>query len=250
MLLFPYLLNQRENARRRTCQLRLTRLSVGLSNYADYFQALPYGTEQNLDLSPERRISWYPQIWPFLSEDAIELGFKKDEPWDSSHNRSVRATLVAPGPESKPTEAPLLVCPSLSFQRVPDTPIPTSYVGITGVGTNAAELPLNDPMAGAWGYNRSTPIDMLPRGPQSILLLLETAHDLGPWMAGGWATLRGVDPQRPQLIGVAGVFGGNHPRGANALLGDATQFLADQTDTRVLVQLSTLAERNPVPEEE
>ena len=59
--------------------------------------------------------------------------------------------------------------------------------------------------------------------------------------SGGPATVRGLDPQRPQLIGPTGTLGGNHPGGANVAMADySTQFLTDDTDTRVLTQLATL----------
>ena len=83
---------------------------------------------------------------------------------------------------------------------------------------------------------------MLPEGVANILLLAETSHETGPWTAGGPPTIRGLDPDRPQLIGVNGTLGGNHPGGANVVMANySNRFLSDDTDTRVLTQLATLS---------
>jgi hypothetical protein len=186
-------------------------------------------------------LSWYPPIWSYLAVDAAPLSVQLTEPWDSPDNLKVRAYLGEAEVPENATDAPLFLCPAMEFERPLDMPGPTCFIGIAGVGTHAAELAITDPGAGIWGYDRRTRMEMLPDGVANILLLAETGHDTGPWTAGGPPTIRGLDPDRPQLIGVNGTLGGNHPGGANVAMANyATQFLTDNTDTRVLTQLATL----------
>lgn len=241
LLLFPYLLQRRADARRNTCQLHMTTLSMGLVNYGDVFESLPYGTVQNLELPPEQRLSWYPQLWPLLTSETTRLDFHEDEPWDSPHNLTVKAYTGDPArPLDQRSDSPILVCPSMDFQREAHAPSLTSYVGISGVGVAAAELPLTDARAGVWGYDRCTPVAMLPPEWANVLLLGETGNEPGPWSAGGWPTVRGLDPDESQLIGPFGPLGGNHPRGANVVIGTTCRFMSDDVDTRVMTQLAVL----------
>jgi hypothetical protein len=248
LLLFPYLLQRRAAARRDTCQLHMTMLSVALVNYADVHESLPFGTVQdNLELAPEERLSWYPQLWPYLGNNVPPLDLRPDEPWGSAHNLTVKAFLGDPAlPLEKRRDAAVLLCPSMIVQRDPEDPSPTSFVGIAGVGKDAAALPLSDPLAGAWGYDRCTPVGLLPAEWANVLLLGETGNEPGAWSAGGWSTVRGLDPEESQLIGPFGPLGGNHPGGGNVLIGMSCQFMTEQADTRVLTQLAVL--RSELPE--
>ena len=57
------------------------------------------------------------------------------------------------------------------------------------------------------------------------------------------AVISKVHPIRSHSIAAQGGINaslGNHPRGANLLLGDTCQFLSDQVDTRLMTQLAAL----------
>ena len=136
-LLFPYLVQSRANARRETCQLRLTQIGLALAHYGEDFQSLPYGTQQNLELPPQKRLSWYPAIWSYIAVDAAPLTVHHNEPWDSPDNLKVRAFLGDAEPPENATDAPLFLCPAMQFERPLDMPGPTCYIGIAG----AAPLP-------------------------------------------------------------------------------------------------------------
>ena len=76
----------------------------------------------------------------------------------------------------------------------------TSYVGIAGLGPNAAELPVEDPRAGVFGFDRSTPLIEITDGTATTMAVAETAESNGPWKAGGPATVRGLDPSRRRAL--------------------------------------------------
>jgi hypothetical protein len=78
----------------------------------------------------------------------------------------------------------------------------THFVGIAGVGLDAAEYDRNDVSTaakrGILGYDKSATIAELQRGhgTANTILMVQVPHDgltgVSPWIAGGGSTLRGV----------------------------------------------------------
>ncbi len=134
------------------CTNNLRQVGQSVHRYSDHHLGhFPSGTVANADLKPQRRLSWEAAIMPFLSEGspagrkweivAGEIVFA--DAWDAPTNAGPRQANVTP-----------YLCPT--FVRAFSTHEPglTSYVGIAGVGLDAAHLPLNDPRAGFFGYER------------------------------------------------------------------------------------------------
>ena len=124
-----------------------------------------------------------------------------------------------------------------SFCRCPAHPLVdpriakgcTSYVGLAGVGRDAAELPRGNSLAGIFGYNRVVRLDDLTAGATQTLLSTETSRDSGPWTAGGSPTLRGCDRVEAPYVGPGRPFGGLHAHGLNILRADGgADFMTDE----------------------
>jgi hypothetical protein len=64
-------------------------------------------------------------------------------------------------------------CPANAARGGGDAPSCTHYVGIAGLGEAAAELPLSNPAAGFFGYDRTLTIGDMKRGLGAILMLAE-----------------------------------------------------------------------------
>jgi hypothetical protein len=88
----------------------------------------------------------------------------------------------------------------------------THYVGITGLGRDAALLPLSDSRCGYFGFERKTTIDDITDGQSTTLAVVETATDNGPWAIGGHGTARGLDPAGVDYLGEHGQFNSYHGR--------------------------------------
>lgn len=205
--------------------------------------AVPAGTLPNPDLPPDRRLSWLPATLPFLDQrrqptaDWVTL-VDPAKPWDQGSNAGLAAKKLA-----------AVVCPA----NVPDTPDDqpqlTQYVGLAGLGADAATLGLGPPVpprAGCFRYDAPTPLDLIRRhdGLSNTLLFAETAADPGPWLRGGPATVRGLDDAAgaKPFVGAGGQFGGNHPAGANFAAADGgVRFLTTRVSPDVLKALVTLA---------
>jgi hypothetical protein len=104
------------------------------------------------------------------------------------------------------------ICPANASRTQPPLPGPTHYVGIAGLGEDAAELPLSHPRAGFFGYDRKLKLDDLRAGGANTLAIAEVTEG-GPWTAGGPATVRGVSDDTP-CLGEGGQFAGMHNGGS------------------------------------
>jgi prepilin-type processing-associated H-X9-DG protein len=124
----------------------------------------------------------------------------------------------------------------------------TSYVGIAGLGPDAAALPVEDPRAGVFGFDRLTPLDAITDGTATTMAAAETAESNGPWKAGGPATVRGLDPSRRPYIGRGAQFGGTHRGGAMVAFADGSvRFIRATIDPKVFEALSTIAGGERLP---
>ena len=231
-LIVVLIVQVRLTAERTACRNNLRQLGLALHNYHDYDGAFPAATLRNPDLPPDRRLSWLFEIGPFV-ESVMDANWNKHqhEPWDSDGNLKLRRYWTQ-----------LHVCP-----RAIETPQPheirqTSYVGATGVGRDAAELPKNDSRAGIFGYERRTAIAEIADGTGSTIMDIETDWEPGPWLAGGAPTARGLDPDNQPYVGRERPFGGLHQGGVMAVMADwSVHFVRKSVSPGVLEALFTIA---------
>lgn len=214
--------------------------------------AVPPGTVVNPTLPPDHRLSWVVHLLPLLDQrgqdtQALLGGIDRDQPWDAEKNRPAAHTrLEMLNSYANPPAVP------------PGSPAVTQYVGAGGVGVGAPALVwANDkppPTAGCFRYDAPTPFSANTDGASATVLFAEVSRDLGPWMQGGPATVRTLDPTAGASppVGVGGQFGGNHPGGGLFAFADTSvRFLSDRTSRDVLHGLFTIAgsKEDPVPGE-
>ncbi|HEX4613991.1 MAG TPA: DUF1559 domain-containing protein [Urbifossiella sp.] len=245
-ILVPAVQRVREAAARSKCHCHLKCLSCALYARQDCYGPSP-GTVP-LPLVPvDRRLSWVVDALPFMEQGPAYKLFDPTVAADAGPNRAAAEARL-----------PHLVCPSSGKSPTPVT----HYVGIAGVGTDAADLPGKHPRAGAFGYDRKTALNALTfaDGTSNTLLLVETAHEPGHWAVGGPATVRPFIPGAGPYIGAGRPFGGYHPGDAGLLPvrgGLVTVAMADASirtirgdiAPAVLEALATAAGQEPLPAE-
>jgi hypothetical protein len=192
-------------------------------------------------VAPEDRLSWVVHILPGLDQrknPTVELlsQIKQDRPWtDEANQQAARTRLVG------------LLCPENTPRVPPGSPAVTSYVGIAGLGTDAATLalpPQGSPpsRAGAFRYDAPTPLSRIEDGLSQTLLLAETAASPGPWLRGGFSTTRGLDDSSGAAPLIGGQFGGYFPSEANfALCDGSVRTFSSQMTPQVLYKMATIA---------
>ncbi len=223
-----------------SCKNNLRRIGQAVNLYydEDAHKHYPPGTVLNPALAPDRRLSWTVTILPYMEMEptpgpaaakppaafhkgqALFERFDPQKAWDEEPNRQAMVG------------APLwFVCP-VGRRPAPGEPALANYVGIGGLGEDAPTLLTSDPRAGFFGYDRVIGRQDVKRGTAETMMAAERADAVGPWAAGGPATVAGVDPQKVPFV--PRQFGGLHPQGANVLFADShVVFLSDRVNPHV-----------------
>lgn len=223
------------------CTNNLRRVGQAVNLYHDQKEHanFPPGTVPNPNLPPDQRLSWMVAILPYMELEPspdptaprppaafrkgqeLSARFNRDKGWEAEENRQ------ALGGSSQ-----WFICPASPYRPAPGEPALTPYVGLAGLGKGAPTLPKTDPNAGFFGYDRVIGRDDVKRGLAQTMIVTERARAVGPWVAGGPATVTGVDPGEQPYV--ERQFGGLHPHGANTLFADShVTFITDRADPRV-----------------
>jgi prepilin-type processing-associated H-X9-DG protein len=191
----------------------------------------PAGTVANAAIPPTERLSVFPVLLPYLQQGVVER-MDLNQGWNADANHEPATTLI-----------PYLVCPSQFRRHEGSNMAPTHFLGMAGLGSDAPKLMQSNPRAGMFRYDDATRVGALQRGLSYSVSFVEASTSIGPWIAGGPATVRGVDSEQ-KLFGRRAQFGGNHPNGCNVAYADGSvRFAANDMTHRVFGLLATLAEQ-------
>jgi hypothetical protein len=124
-------------------------------------------------------------------------------------------------------------------------------VGLAGVGLEAPFAEKLSSQAGFFGYERQIATSDITDGASRTFAVIETAVDLGPWCAGGQATVRSACVLATAHVSADGPFGAKHktdtffrtnPISANVAFADASvRNLSSSVSPVVFRALATIA---------
>lgn len=229
VIVFPLILRVRDAAARAKCTNNLKQTGLAMQNFHDVHGRFPLAGLPNPILPPEKRISWLLTILPYVEADNIYSRLNVKEGWDSNRNRFSALITI-----------PVYGCPAYQNNLPDSTFTPTPYVGIAGLGPNAASLPPNDPKSGFFNFDRGVPLGEISARASTLVAVMETARASGAWTAAGHPTVRGL-VEDDTLLGRGGQFGGLHRGGTNTLFADSSvHFLRDSIEPRLLKAFATI----------
>ncbi len=250
-IIFSFAGTTRDAANRTRCTNNLRMLALALESYHAGMMRYPMGTVPHLTLPPEERFSWNIAIWPHMIGGVVlELDFEKG--WKAEENRPVKVDYPKIGEKDVLDSVTWLTCPGNRDHNVQDSLGITHYVGLAGIGNDAAMLPgLEDPEGrhrlGAFGYDRRTRRNDVEDGLSLTISIVETALDNGPWTAGGPPTVRGVNQAITPYLGVGRQFGVIHKDATmTAFLDGSVRYLSNNAPPQVLDALATIAGREKI----
>jgi len=223
-LLLPAVQQAREAARRTQSRNNLKQIGLGLHSYHDVYKHFPTGTVENENLSPEERLGWAVSILPFMDQFNLHEQINMDAGWQQQ-------------PEFiQETAIPTYVNPSMPRHEGPGGQI--DYIGVAGIGIDAASLDNDDPKAGIFGYDRKTRIRDITDGT-SHTMMVSDSQEPQPWMRGR-RTIRGFSAE-PYVNGPDG-FGSPHSGGMHILMADGSvQFISEFVDPTIIEAMATKA---------
>lgn len=242
-LVLPAISKVRVPAANALCANHLREIALGLESHENVHGKLPAGTISVPGLPVEQRLSWQAALLPFVEQHTKYVALDTSLPWDADRNRPVTSD-----------EIRTYRCPTLEGR----TRIETAYIGVAGVGPDAATTDAADPRAGAFGYHRTIRLDDVTDGLAQTITVLESANG-GPWAQGGPATVKGLDPGARPHLGSDRPFGSRHVRESrpfggpyivvHAAMGDGShRVLTGAVAPEVLEALATIHGKDVVPE--
>lgn len=230
MLLFPFLAGARLNSDRINCENHLKDVGlIGLRHASlpsqqlppSPVQEIPPGTIINSNIPIDDRLSWYVMLL-----NVLDVGIPQDKPAkrhisprglnDTINQINLQQGWQAPGHETVVKyRLKVAICPALVATLTDDFPQPNHYIGCGGIGidTPRQSVDVSGQHAGAFRFDWATRLDSITDGLRQTAQLIETSSDVGPWLAGGASTVRGLSPTEETPIGTARPFGGCHPGG-------------------------------------
>ncbi len=163
----------REAAARLSCTTKLKQLGFSIKGYGDSYDQAPPAMP-NPALHPEQRLSWIVAIVPFVEAGDIYSRIDKDKGWEAEENRFAALMRLR-----------YLECPGFPQVAPVSTLAPTDYVGVAGLGADAAAMPKGDPNAGLFGYDREVSPKDIQGSASNLLIVAETSRVQGAWTADG-----------------------------------------------------------------
>ncbi len=240
----------REAADRASCKNNLKQILFADLNYESAFHHFSSATKSETHLPAEKRMSWYIEILPFYTN--YPQIYDVTKPWDAEENRPREVEFhLGPANSGELRKISwgkfwLCLCPSNPNKTTPEGFSQTHYIGIAGIGADAISRPLNAPNIGIFGYDREVRREDIKNASSNMLVVIETGLANGPWVASGYSTARGFEPDQLPYIGEGGQFGGFHRDGANAaFLDGSVRFLTLDTGREVLESMCTIAGNEP-----
>jgi hypothetical protein len=198
-----------------------------------------------LKYPPQTRVSFFAELLPYLDRGAQAVMIDKDLAWNDEKNLLAAESWV---PELLvplyPQSAWRATSPLVTEGRVMGG---TNYVGIAGVGRDAPRYDSTNPALakklGIAGYEWGSRIEEVKDGLDKTIYLMQTPPGLQqPWLAGGGATIRGLDEDDP-MRGFRHTFGTPAGKpGTYALMGDGSvRFIPGDIKKEILLAMATRA---------
>jgi hypothetical protein len=142
---------------------------------------------------PADRVGWMVELLPYLDLADVRREIDTDQSWRAEKNAAAAGCLV---PAFLDPHTPSFMW----LTRSPSMPTrilaTTQFVGMAGVGLDAAEYSADDSSVtaklGIFGYDRETKLDDIKDRTSTIALIQVPGLFRRPWLAGGGATITGV----------------------------------------------------------
>jgi len=150
----------------------------------------PADSARRIPYRPDERLSWVAALLPFLGEEYRDWRLNPAQSWSEGRNLLVAQRVI---PHLIGTRQSSPVATHVAYPKVDGLVGATTFVGIAGVGLDAAESGASDSKRGVFGYDRVTRKEDIKDGlDQTIALIMAPSAQAGPWLAGGGSTVRGV----------------------------------------------------------
>ncbi len=190
--------------------------------------------------SPDQRISWLAELLPYMGHGALHAQLNRAQSWRDADNIGAASTLIPQFLNANTAPESWWV----KYPGISDPVAATQFVGIAGVGLDAASYAAGDPAVadkiGIVGYDRQTAIRDITDGASNTMLMAQVPPTVSrPWLAGGGSTTVGV-PEKNSVKPFVSVQG-NGKKGTLVVMADGSvRFVSENVSDEVFKALATI----------
>lgn len=190
-------------------------------------EELPVGARPSTRLKGEERFSWIATLYASVADAPA---FNGELSWrDPANDRFVRRRLAE------------LLNPAIPRLTGEDGYPATHFVGIAGVGPDAALLPADHPRAGLFGENRRVRWNDVSDGRSQTMMLAGVTDRLGAWARSGSATARSFT-QTPYVNGPDSFGTGQNDRMLVLMADGSVRTIAASTPAHIVERMAAMAD--------
>ena len=205
----------------------------------------PRSDNFRLPYPPDQRVSFFAELLPFLGHGPLRSQIDaQNHAWYAAENLPAAEAWV---PEFLVPYYPPGTWRALDPRAGVNSLGATNYVGLAGLGLDAARYNPNDPKVakklGLTGYDWSSSTAQVTDGLSNTIYLIQTAPTTPrPWIAGGGATLIGIDEDsKSPLTGFAHQVPGGQIGTAILMADGSVRFLKGNVSPEIFNALVTRA---------
>ena len=189
---------------------------------------------------PSQRVSWMAELLPYLGQGNLYSQIDRAQSWRDPVNVGSASTLIPQflSPNTEPASW------WVKYPEVSDPVAATHFVGIAGVGMDAASYAANDPAVadkiGIFGYDRPTSVRDITDGAANTILMAQVPPFVKrPWLAGGGSTAVGV-PEKNSVKPFVSTQG-DGKKGTLVVMADGSvRFISENVSDEVFKALVTI----------
>ncbi len=210
---------------------QLKALGGWLANHHDKTGAFPPGVMAG-DLPVNELLGWLAQYR------------EETEPTETVHAQHRHGWRAPANEPFVRRRAPSLLNPNVSAVASDDGFPATHFVGVAGVGADAARLAKSHPRAGVFGFDRRTTLEDIKDGTANTLMVIGVETHPPAW-ADGAKTVRGLTAE--PYFGGPDHLGTGRADGMHVLMADGSvRFLSKDTDPRLMRRMAAMADGLPL----
>jgi Protein of unknown function (DUF1559) len=190
--------------------------------------------------TPSQRVSWMAELLPYLGHGNLYNQLDRAQSWRDPANMATASTLIPQFLSPNTDTASWWV----KYPEVADPVAATHFVGIAGVGMDAASYGANDPAVadkiGIFGYDRQTSVRDISDGAANTILIAQVPPFVKrPWLAGGGSTAVGV-PEKNSVKPFVSTQG-DGKKGTLVVMADGSvRFISENVSDEVFKALATI----------
>jgi hypothetical protein len=242
---------------------RVHQLAAAIQAYTEKHRAFPRGAYDrisnaqrfNRPWAPDQRISWMAEVLRYLPQyvdefgnnpGAYPLGIQPNLGWHEGSNLTAARMLVPQFlAQNSPENEWRVQYPKVQYPLAAN-----QFVGLAGIGLDAAEEGTPPNRRGVFSYDRPTQLAEITDGLGMTIAVLQVPPDFKtPWLAGGGSTVRGVQEKDSIRPFVCAEYQGK--RGSYAVMANGdVRFVTEDIPDSLFQALVTIAGNEPVKKEE